>query len=152
MGAFAQDKMSTSTADAKFAKEAAGGGMAEVKLGQLAQEKGSSDFVKQFGKKMVEDHSKINDDLKAVAAKDNITLPSDLPPKQQALYDRLSKLSGEAFDKAYIAAMTRDHKMDIAEFKKEASAGKNPDLKEFASKTLPVIEGHLQMLENKQVT
>jgi putative membrane protein len=169
MGAFAQDtqdkqdkmskasqdkmsKTSLSPADTKFVKQAAGGGLAEVKLGQLAQEKGSSDFVKQFGKKMVDDHSKINDDLKAVAEKNNVTLPSDLPPKEQAVYDRLSKLSGDAFDKAYLAEMQKDHRKDIADFKKEASSGSNADVKEFASKNLPTLEGHLQMLESKKVT
>ena len=142
----------TSKSDSKFAMEAAGGGMAEVKLGELAQEKGSSQFVKDFGKKMVDDHSKANDDLKSIAAKNNITLPSDMPPKHQALYDQLSKLSGDEFDKAYLAAMLKDHKKDVAAFQKESTNGKNPDLKEFASKTLPVIQGHLQMLQSQKMT
>jgi putative membrane protein len=94
MGAWAQSM------DTNFAKQAAMGGMAEVKLGQLAVDKGSSDFVKQFGQKMVDDHGKANDQLKSVAAKDSITLPTDISPKDQALFDRLSKLSGAAFDSA----------------------------------------------------
>ncbi len=139
------------TMDMKFAKEAAAGGMAEVKLGQLAADKGSSDFVKQFGQKMVADHSKANDQLKSVAQKDNISLPTDVMPKDQALYDRLSKLSGAAFDAAYVKAMLTDHKKDVAEFTKESNGGKNADVKDFASTTLPVVKMHLQMLETKKM-
>lgn len=137
--------------DMTFAKTAAAGGMAEVKLGQLAADKGSSDFVKQFGQKMVDDHTKANDKLKAVAEKDKITLPADVMPKDQALYDRLSKLSGAAFDTAYIAAMKTDHRKDIAEFTKESNAGQNQDVKGFASETLPTVKMHYQMLQTKKM-
>jgi putative membrane protein len=145
MGAWAQSM------DMNFAKAAAAGGMAEVKLGQLAADKGSSDFVKQFGQKMVDDHGKANDNLKSIAQKDSITLPTDIMPKDQALYDRLSKLSGAAFDSAYIKAMTMDHKKDIAAFTKESTMGKNADVKDFATTTLPTVKGHLQMLETKKM-
>lgn len=145
VGAWAQSQ------DMTFAKGAAAGGMAEVKLGQLAADKGSSDFVKQFGQKMVDDHSKANDKLKAVAEKDKITLPTDVMAKDQALYDRLSKLSGAAFDSAYISAMKTDHRKDIAEFTKESNAGKNPDVKSFASETLPTVKMHYQMLQTKKM-
>lgn len=148
IGAWAQ---SPSTADQRFAKEAAGGGMAEGKLGQLAADKGSSNFVKQFGQKMVDDHAKANDNLKSVASKNNITLPDNMPAKDQALYDRLSKLSGKQFDSAYIAAMKTDHKGDIAAFKREANSGTAPDVKEFASGILPVIQQHLKDLETHKV-
>lgn len=150
LGAFAQNT-NASAADKKFVMDAASGGMAEVKLGQLAQDKGSSDFVKQFGQKMVQDHSKANDDLKAVAQKDNITIPSDLNAKDQATYDRLSKLSGAAFDSAYTKAMMMDHKKDIADFQKEANSGMNADVKDFAGKTLPTLKQHQQMLQTHKV-
>ncbi|MDQ6708895.1 MAG: DUF4142 domain-containing protein [Acidobacteriota bacterium] len=133
--------------DNHFAAKAAQGGMAEVKLGQLAQDKGSSDSVKQFGKKMVEDHSKANDQLKSVAAKENITLPADVDAKDQAIYDRLSKLSGADFDRAYARDMVRDHKQDIAEFQKEANKGKDDAIKNFASQTLPTLQEHLKMAQ-----
>ncbi len=142
---------STSAADTKFAKEAAAGGMAEVKLGQLAAEKGSSDFVKQFGQKMVDDHGKANDDLKSVAEKENITLPTEMMPKEQALYDRLSKMSGSDFDAAYTKAMTTDHKKDVADFQKEANGGQNASLKDFATRTLPTLQQHLQMIQSKKM-
>lgn len=133
--------------DHHFAMEAAQGGMAEVKLGQLAQDKGSSDAVKQFGKKMVDDHSKANDQLKGIAAKENLTLPTEIDAKDEAVYDRLSKLSGAEFDRAYARDMVRDHKKDVAEFQKEANNGKNDDIKNFASQTLPTLQEHLKMAE-----
>lgn len=132
------------TADDTFAMHAASGGMAEVKLGQLAQKNGSSEAVKNFGKRMVDDHSQANDKLKEVASKNNITLPTSLNSSDQATYNRLSKLSGSAFDKAYMKDMVMDHEKDVSEFKREANAGKNPQVKDFASQTLPTLEDHLK--------
>jgi putative membrane protein len=138
--------------DAHFAKEAAQGGMAEVKLGQLAQEKRSSDTVKSFGKRMVDDHTKAGDKLKEVASRENITLPTDLSAKDQATYDRLSKLNGAAFDRAYARDMVKDHETDVAAFQKEASAGKDDSLKGFASETLPTLEDHLKQAKEMMKT
>ena len=137
-------KSKSALSDTEFAKKAAQGNMAEVKLGELAQEKGNSEAVKDFGKRMVNDHSKANEELKATAAKDNIQLPSDLDTKDQAAYDRLSKLSGPAFDKAYSRDMVRDHEKDVAQFHKEANAGKNEDIKNYAAQTAPILEDHLK--------
>lgn len=130
--------------DAHFAKEAAQGGMAEVKLGQLAQEKGSNDSVKSFGQRMVDDHSKAGNKLKEVASRENITLPTDISAKDQAMYDRLSKLNGAAFDRAYARDMVQDHETDVAAFQKEANAGKDDSMKSFASETLPTLQDHLK--------
>jgi putative membrane protein len=134
--------------DKKFVKEAAIGGMAEVELGKLAQQKASSDAVKQFGQKMVNDHSKANEELKAAATKDGLELPTELDKKHQKLMDKLSKLSGPEFDKAYIKNMVKDHKKDVSEFQDEASKGTMPGIKEFAQKTLPTLEQHLQMVKD----
>ena len=134
----------SSLADTHFAKEAAQGGMAEVKLGQLAQEKGTSEAVKRFGKRMVEDHSKAGDELKETAGKESINLPTAMAAKDQALYDRLSKLSGVSFDRAYARDMVKDHESDVAAFKHEANSGKNEAIKNFAAKTLPTLEDHLK--------
>jgi putative membrane protein len=152
--ASATSKSSTrsATPDVHFAKEAAQGGMAEVKLGQLAQEKGSSDTVKTFGKRMVDDHSKAGDKLKEVASHESITLPSDLSAKDQATYDRLSKLNGAAFDRAYARDMVKDHETDVAAFQKEADAGKNDSLKSFASETLPTLQDHLKQAKEMMKT
>lgn len=137
-----------SAADSRFATKAAGGGMAEVKLGELAKSNASSGDVKAFGQKMIDDHSKANDKLKSLASKDNINLPSSMDAKDQATYDRLSKLHGADFDRAYMQDMVKDHKGDIAEFQKEANGGKNADLKSFASETLPTLQEHLKLAQD----
>lgn len=135
---------SSMAADSRFAKEAAQGGMAEVKLGQLAQDKGSNDAVKSFGKRMVDDHSKAGEKLKEAASKENVTLPTEISAEDQAIYDRLSKLSGAAFDRAYAKDMVKDHQTDVAAFQKEANGGKSESLKSFASDTLPTLQDHLK--------
>lgn len=135
-----------SASDRKFIEKAAAGGMAEVKLGQLAMEKGTSPTVKEFAKRMVDDHGKANDELKEIASKKNFPLPTDLDTKDKATYDKLSKLTGDAFDKAYMDAMVKDHDADVKDFKKEASlASADPDLKAFAEKTVKVLEEHKQL-------
>jgi len=136
--------------DQKFVLDAAKGGMAEVELGKLAQDKASNDQVKNFGKRMVDDHSKANDELQTLAKNKNITLPTDLDPKDKALKDRLSKLSGPAFDHAYMSAMLQDHKKDVSEFKAESTSGHDPDVKAFASKTLPTLEDHLKVAQETE--
>src|SRR5580704_12550992 len=132
-----------SSADENFAKKAAEGGMAEVKLGQLAEEKGSSPAVKNFGRRMVQDHSKANNELKDVTSKENIPLPNEIDKSDQATYDRLSKLSGDAFDKAYARDMVKDHSKDVSEFQKEAKNGRDENIKNFAAQTLPTLQSHL---------
>ena len=136
-----------SNSDRKFVQEAAIGGMAEVQMGNLAQQKGASDAVKQFGQRMVTDHSKANDELKQVASAKGIQVPSSLDHKEQKAMDKLSKKSGADFDKAYMSLMVDDHKKDVAEFKKEASSAKDPDVKDFATKTLPTLQEHLQLAQ-----
>jgi putative membrane protein len=139
------NKKMTSSADTTFAMKAAQGGMAEVKLGQLAVDKGSNPDVKEFGQRMINDHTKANDQLKSICSSENMTLPADLNAKDQAEFDRLSKLSGPSFDKAYMKGMVKDHEADVKEFQKEANSGKDPQLKQFASTTLPTLQSHLQM-------
>jgi putative membrane protein len=137
-------RTSTLTAsDQKFVREAAQGGLAEVELGKLAAEKASSDDVKKFGQRMADEHGKANDELKQVASKNGIQLPTDLDSKDKALKARLSKLSGTEFDKAYMQNMVKDHEKDVADFRKESTSGSNSDVKQFATETLPTLEDHL---------
>ena len=136
-----------SAADQKFVKEAAQGGMAEVQLGQLATEKASSEAVKQFGQRMVNDHSQANNKLKELAGSKGVTLPQEPSAKDRATKERLSKLSGKAFDRAYMADMLKDHRADIAAFKMESRSGHDAQVKEFASGTLPTLEDHLKAAE-----
>ena len=139
-------------ADEEFAKKAAQGGMAEVKLGQLAEEKASNQTVKSFAKLMVEDHTKANDKLKEAASKENISLPTDLDPKDEATYESLSKLSGEAFDRAYARNMVKDHQQDVAEFHREATNGRKEPIKSFAEQTLPTLQKHLKEARQMEQT
>jgi putative membrane protein len=134
-----------------FAREAAAGGLAEVKLGQLALDKGNSDVVKAFGQKMADDHTKANSELQAATAKSGITLPTDVKPADQATYDRLSKLDGTAFDRAYARDMVQDHIHDVAAFKQEANYGTDPSIKAFASATLPTLVEHLKMARDMKL-
>ena len=135
-------------ADKTFMMKAAKGGMAEVELGKLAAEKASSSDVKKFGQRMADDHGKAGDELKGLAQTKNITLPAEIDPKDKALHDRLSKLSGEAFDRAYMQAMLADHRKDVAEFRAEASSGKDLEVKAWAAKTLPTLEEHLRLAQD----
>ncbi len=137
-----------SPADKMFVKKAMAGGMAEVELGKLAAEKGNSAEVKQFGQHMVDDHSKMNDQMKPIASQIGVTPPSSIPPAEKALETKLNGLSGAAFDKAYIQAMVKDHRKDLMEFKKEASTGKSSAVKDAATQGVEVISGHLKMAED----
>jgi putative membrane protein len=128
--------------------KAAQGGAAEVKLGQLAADKASNQKVKDFGKRMATDHGKAGTELNTIAQKKSLQAPSDLTSEDQALYQRLNGLSGQAFDKAYMSEMVKDHQKDIAEFQREADSGKDSDVKSFASKTLPTLREHLQMAKD----
>jgi putative membrane protein len=130
--------------DRHFIRKAGEGGLAEVQLGQLATQKAQSDEVKKFGQRMVDDHSKANDQLKQLAQSKGVTLPTDLSAKDQATKARLEKLSGEQFDRAYMKDMVRDHTKDVSEFRKESNQAKDPDVKNFASQTLPTLEDHLK--------
>ena len=136
-----------SAADQKFANEAMEGGMAEVQLGQLATQKASADDVKQFGQKMVDDHTKLNNQMTQLAPSIGVTPPTQLSAKDQALATRLQGLSGDQFDKAYIQAMVSDHKKDLHEFKKEVATTQNPQLKDAVQQGETVIQGHLEMVQ-----
>ena len=138
------------SADTHFAMKAAQGGMAEVKMGQLAADKASNPDVKAFGQQMVDDHTKANDQLKSIAQGEGMTLPGDVNQKQQAMYDRLSKLSGADFDRQYVKGMVMDHQEDVKDFQKEANSGKNEKIKSFASQTLPTLQQHLDKIKSIQ--
>jgi putative membrane protein len=128
--------------DEKFMMDAARGGMAEVRLAQIAQQKASSAEVKQYAQQLEQDHTKANEQLKTIAQERGVQLPTDLGPHQKTV-DMLNNLSGEAFDRAYMKAQVKDHKKDIGEFRKASQNSMDSDLKTFASSTLPTLESHL---------
>jgi putative membrane protein len=129
---------SVSVKDKTFMKKAAKGGMMEVAMGKLAEQNGQSDDVKSFGKRMVTDHSKANDELKSIAAKKGVKLPSKEPTEKWSS------------DKAYINMMVKDHEKDLAEFQEEANNGSDPDVKKFAEDTAKVVQEHLDLAKQTQ--
>jgi putative membrane protein len=136
-----------SNPDGTFFKKAAEGGIAEVDAGNLAQQKGNNQPVKDFGAMMVKDHSAINDKLQALAGAKNISLPSSASTGEMATKAKLDVLSGDSFDSAYIKSQIKGHRMAIALFKKEIDAGQDPDAKAFAGATLPTLRMHLRTIK-----
>lgn len=135
--------------DRNFVTKAAEGGRMEFELGQLAQGRASSDAVKQFGQRMVEDHGAANQELVQLAENKGMKL-DDKTPKPDRLMERLSKLQGPDFDREYVKAMVKDHKQDVAEFKRMHSGAVDPNLKAWVDKTLPTLEDHLKTIEGIQ--
>lgn len=133
--------------DKDFVHSALQGGMAEIQLGQLATQKGTSDDVKQFGQRMVDDHTKLGDAMKPIAQQLGVEAPKDLSKKDRQLLAKLQGLSGQEFDNAYIAAMVKDHKKDDSDFKAEASITQNPQLRQIAQQGDQLIDQHLQMIQ-----
>ena len=136
--------------DQAFAQKAAGGGAAEVELAQLAMQKASNDAVKQLASRIESDHTKANQQLASIGSNKGWQLPSSPSSEGQATKNKLEKLSGDAFDRAYVEAMIKDHHKDIKEFEREAASGTDTAVKQFASSALPDLKQHLQMAESAQ--
>ena len=134
--------------DRKFLQDAAMSGLTEVALGKLAVDKGSSDAVKQFGQKMIDDHTKANDELKQLATAGGMKIPDELDAKHQSRVDKLAKLSGAEFDKAFIKDQQKYHQQNVREFQDEAKYGAVPQVKDLATKSLPTLEQHLELAKN----
>ena len=134
--------------DRLFVQEAAIGGMAEVDSGKMAEQKGQSSAVKDFGRRMVEDHSKANDRLSALAKAASVPLPGDLDPEHQTMRAELEKLSGAPFDRAYIEGQVQDHQKTVQLLEWEIGSGQDAELKQFASETLPIVLQHLQLAQS----
>src|SRR5262249_27505273 len=135
-----------SAADREFANKAAQGGMTEVELGKLAEDRGATAHVKNYGKMLVEDHTRLNNELKHIASRENITLPTAVSSEQRQTIDRFARLSSQ-FDREFLKDSANDHREDIKEFEKEAANGQDPALKSFASNSLPTLRKHLSMAE-----
>ena len=145
---FAATTVLADSPDSTFYKNAAEGGMSEVELGQLAQQKGTNPAVKEFGAMMIKDHSEANEKLKTLAASKQVKLPESPSVMQKASKTKLDMMSGDSFDKSYVKGMIDDHKTDIKLFQKEASEGKDPQAKSFAAATLPTLQAHLQKIQS----
>lgn len=144
--AIAAQKSNAATAEEKFIKKAADANMTEIQLGKMAGENGQSQAVKDFGQRMVTDHTKIGDDLKPIAAKLNVEVPTEVTnPKHKQAIDEMAKLKGNEFDKKYSSAMVQDHETVIAMFEKAEGEVKDAELKKFIADTLPILKEHLAM-------
>jgi putative membrane protein len=128
-----------------FVTEAAEGGMAEVEMGKIAVKNAQDAEVKKFGQMMVDDHTKANQELKALATKKSIKVPDDVGSHKSTV-EKLSSLKGADFDKEYVNEMVNDHKKDVDEFEKQATTATDPEIKAFAAKTLPVLKKHLEAI------
>ncbi|MCA1622661.1 MAG: DUF4142 domain-containing protein [Acidobacteria bacterium] len=141
---------SGATSPSDFMMEAAKGGMAEVELSRLALTKAQNAEVKQFAQRMVQDHTNANTELKQLAGKKNVTLPTELDAKHKATRDELAKLSGAEFDREYVSAMVEDHQKDVNLFRMQSESGTDADAKALAAKTLPILQMHLKMIQDIQ--
>lgn len=134
--------------DRRFLEEAYMGSMAEVRLGKLAQDKASSQEVKDFGRRMVDDHNREIERLSKIAGDEGVQLPSQLDRKHQKTYDRLSKLSGAGFDRAYMKEMTSDHGKDVSEYEKAAKSARNEALRQHAQQEIPTLREHEKLAQS----
>lgn len=134
-------------ADVSWTQRAVQGSTAEIRLGELARQHTPNPAVNELAQRLVTDHGKAADELRQLAARKGITVPGPADNKHEALYERLSKLNGAEFDKAYIAAMVDNHRDDVADFQKQAGTSGDPELKSFAIKTLPILQEHLRAAE-----
>ncbi len=142
----------TEFSDSAFLTKAAQGGMAEVQLGQLAQQKAANRQVKQFGQQMIRDHSKSNQQVMALLRQKGMTPPTSLQSPYKELHDRLSTLSGNDFDREYMSQMVIDHTDNVKDFQQAATSAQDPQIRAFAQQQLPTLQAHLQSaqtLENQ---
>jgi putative membrane protein len=133
--------------DRMFVTKAMQGSMAEVQLGQLTLQKSNNDQVKQFAQRMIDDHTKLNDQMKPVAQQLGVAVPEQVSKKDRNTMAKLQALSGPAYDQAYIKDMVKDHKQDLSEFQAEASSGQDQTVKDAAAQGSKVIAQHLQMAQ-----
>jgi putative membrane protein len=142
-------------ADQIFAMMAAVGGLEEVQLGKMAADRAASPEVKQLAQRLVQDHSKANQELMTIAEKKDIDVPDELDDTHEDVVDLFSKLEGASFDREYVRYQVMHHEKDTAGFAVQAKDGQDSELKAFAAKQLPILQGHLQQLRElaaKQTT
>lgn len=144
-GAKTSERAALSVADQTFIEEAAMSSLLEVQLGQMAEDNAGSDEVRRFGWRMVEEHGTAHSRLARVVAPLGVTLPGELDPRQRNQFARLQRLMGQEFDRAYMKAVVEAHERDVASFRKQADGRGNADVRQFASTTLPMLQGHLSL-------
>jgi putative membrane protein len=139
-----------SAADRGFLQDAAAGALLEIELGRMAAEKGTTEQVRQFGRRIADDQSQASEQLRSIAQSKGVPLPDSLDAKRRKEVERLQKLSGVQFDQAYMKLMLEDHQRDIRDFRKSAQQGSDPNVKSFASSSLPRLHDHLAMVREAE--
>jgi putative membrane protein len=142
----------TATDDRSFVVKAAAGSMAEIKFGHLGADKAANPQVKQFAQRMVEDHAKANEELMSVARELDLASPHAMRPEDLEAYERISKLSGAEFDRAFLAHMVQDHQRDLQMFRQKAQRAEHDHVREFAASKLPMLEQHYRQAQQLQQT
>ena len=151
IGAEKENRGQLSANDYKFVADTARGGTLEVELGELAVQKGASESVRHFGERMVADHKRANEELRAIAARKGATLPAQLSHSENSAMAHLQKATGADFDKSYAHHMLKDHEGDVKDFQDASKDLNDPELRAFAQKTLPTLEEHLRMARDLEV-
>jgi putative membrane protein len=147
MNSSSQENGPEAMMDKAFVHDALEGGLAEVQLGKLAVQKSNNEDVKQFGQKMIDDHTKLGDQMKQVAQQMNVKPPTSLSSKDRATIKNLKAMAAGSFDKAYIKDMIKDHEKDRSDFQAAANRTSNPALKQVATQGAQVIDEHLQLIQ-----
>jgi putative membrane protein len=137
----------SSNPDQDFVTKAAQGNSAEIELGKMVAAKTKDPSVKQFAQMMVKDHTTALNQLQELAQSKNLNLNDNLPDDAKSLQQKLSSDTGKQFDKDYMDGMVQDHQKDVQEFTDQSQNAKDPDVKQWASKTLPVLQKHLQQAQ-----
>jgi putative membrane protein len=152
LGAYAQDtgqqQNKMNQQDQQFANITAQANHGEIEMGQLAVQHASNEAVKQFARLMIKDHTNAGQELKSWAGQSSFNLPSGLTPEDSSTKTNLSSVSGAQFDQQYLQSQLKDHKTVISEFEKEVAQGQDPQLKQFAEKTLPILQDHVRIAED----
>jgi putative membrane protein len=141
----AAERAATVSDEKAFLVKAAQGQTGEIALGKIATQRADSEKVKQFGRRMIEDHQKARQEISNLASNQGVELPLDLPAKDTEQAQRFSQLSGKDFDRAYMTYMLHDHMKDLTEFERSVQSLKNPQIKQWASSALPVLKEHLKI-------
>jgi putative membrane protein len=147
-GASTPAAASLTAADRNFIAQAAYGGWGEIALGRLAQQQGSSQAVRDFGRQMVADHTQANQELASLASARGISPPTAPDPGRQAVASALESASGSNFDRQYVQQQIADHEVSMVLFQNAANTSQDPQLRAFAQKYAPIIQRHYSMLRS----
>lgn len=137
--ALAEGAQKLNRSDQKFFDAVASSNLLEIELGRLAVEKGVSTQVKEFGRTMVDEYTRANDDLRKIADAKGIMSPTAMNQEDRKVYDKVARLTGEKLDKEYLTVMVKIHNADLKTFDGQAKRGVDADLKDYASRALPIL-------------